>query len=99
MSTFFHFLLCSFFRFLSLFGFCWAEKASLLLEEAVGEVRVRAGQDFDSKIPFKLTPLFPLCLYLCPTKSSRVDMLRKIPSCTDVLTGGARSEGVSDVQD
>lgn len=84
---------------LSLSAFCWADKASLLFEEAVGEVRVRAGQDFDSKIPVKLTPFFPLCLYLSPTKSSRVDMLRKIPSCTDVLTGGARSEGVSDVQD
>lgn len=61
---------------------------------------MRAGQEFDSKIPVKLTPFFSLCLYLCPTKSFvHVDMLRKIPSCTDVLTGGARSEGVPDVQD
>ena len=47
---------------------------------------MRAGQDFDSKIPGKLTPFFSLCLYLCPTESSRVEMLGKIPSCTDVLT-------------
>ena len=32
---------------------------------------MRAGQEFDSKIPVKLTSFFSLCLYLCPTKSSR----------------------------
>ena len=59
-----------------------------------------AGQDFDSKIPVKLTPFF-LCVCICVRRNPlvHVDMLRKIPLCTDVLTGGARSEGVPDVQD
>ena len=60
---------------------------------------MRAGQDFYSKLPVKLIPFF-LCVCICVRRNrSRVDMLRKIPSCTDILTGGTRSEGVSDVQD
>ena len=56
---------------------------------AVGEVRVRACQDFDSKIPVQLT-------HTCFGRFLRAS---KLSLLTDVLTGGARSEGVSNVQD
>ena len=50
---------------------------------------MRAGKDFDSKIPVKLT-------HTCFGRFLRAS---KLSLLTDVLTGGARSEGVSDVQD